>query len=186
MALYFSEAVAAYLAGKSITLAFLARLDFPGAEGRYWMGHGNIELGGEIWQGLGEFVSLSGLTRALNDVAVPLTLTLSGVDDAVVALAHRDAADLQARAAVIYLQPFTDAAMPLGAPVAIWTGSMDRLEFSGDVGSQSLSLVCEGLFTTRARAAFALMSDINQQRLHPGDTFFEHVAGVIEKRIAWP
>lgn len=186
MALFFTETVAAYLAGKSITLAFLSRLDFPDAEARYWMGHGDIELAGEIWQGLGQFVAISGLTRALNDVAVPLTFTLSGVDDAVVALASRDAADLQARAAVVYLQPFTDAGTPLDAPVAIWTGSMDRIEFSGDLANQSLSLVCEGLFTTRARAAFALMSDINQQRLHPGDRFFEHVAGVIEKRVQWP
>lgn len=186
MAVFFSEAAAAAMAEESVVLAVCARFDFPAGEARYWIGHGDIELGGEVWQGLGEFASVSGLTRARNDAAIPLSFTLSGVSDEVAALAVAEAEDVQGRAVVNYMQVFRENGSPLDAPAALWGGSMDRLEFSGDASAQGVSLVCEGLFATRHRAPMSFMGDAEQQRRHPGDLFFEHAAGTIEKKVAWP
>lgn len=186
MSLFFAAAALAAMQGDSLTLAILGRFAFPAAEKRYWLGRGIIELGGESWLGTGELVSLSALTQSMQDIAVPITFKLSGVDDEIAALAAAEANEIKGRAVTLYMQFFGSDLKPLDTPAAIWSGSMDRLEFDGAVDAQSFTLVCEGLFTNRSKAPFSLLTDLDQRKLYPGDKGLQHVAGLQEKLISWP
>jgi hypothetical protein len=186
MALYFSETVAAALAGETIGLAVLGRFSFVEGERRLWLGQGRITAGGETWDGLGEFVSMSSLSSGAGDVAAPVTFSLSGVDEEIHALAVAGGQTVRGRAVAISLQFYNHAMVALDSPVVFWTGKMDRITAEGDLQSRSVSLICEGLFTNRSKPVAGLLSDRDQQARFPGDKGLQFVNSLIYKAVKWP
>lgn len=188
MTLFFPNTVQAALRKQAVGAAFLGRLDFPGGEKRLWLGSGRVNYGGEWWEGTGELVSLSSIASGAADAALPVTFTLSGVDDDIYALAiSADPSEIRGRAATLYIQFFSPATMrPYDDPVAIWSGTMDRMTATRSVEARSVSLICEGLFADRSRSPNGLYTDRDQQARSPGDLFFQYVATRVNRTVQWP
>ena len=58
-----SDVAARLRAGETLVLAIGVRLFFTSATQRYWSGLGELVLGGETFQGRGEFLKASGLEQ---------------------------------------------------------------------------------------------------------------------------
>lgn len=187
MSLFFPATVRAALAGETIGLCVLARLGFVEGERRVFMGHGRLELGGETWSGLGEFVTLSQIAGGLGDAARPLTFTLSGVDDQIIALAIAGGTTIRGRPATVYLQFFAPGdGRPLDSMFAIFAGRMSRLTASLSAAQRSVSLIVENRLVHRAKPAAGLYSDRDQNIRSPGDRGLEFVNSLLSKAVPWP
>lgn len=192
----FSETVAAYLAGRSISASFLVFMDFRDAPRRWWTGTGLLVAGGVEWLGMGQLISIDGLQSSIGMSAPETTFTLSGVDADIIAQAKAGSERVKDRRVRVYIQFFhvgqgVDADAPiwgnLDAPTVVWSGKMDTIRFAADgPASRSITVTAESLWTNRNRPPYGLYTDRDQNARYPGDRGLEQVASLVSKTIRWP
>lgn len=184
---FFSETAAAALAGVSVRVAWLVRLGFTSGEMRVWLGNGLLSAGSEIWSGLGELGSISGLESPMGGTAPVTTLGLSGVSSSLIGKARDASAEAKGRPARIYLQFFDEEWQALDAPYAVMSGVMDQMSIQATGPDlRTVEMTVEWLFTRRAVPPFGFLSDRDQKSLHPGDRGLEYIATMQNKTTEWP
>lgn len=193
----FTEVVAAYLAGREVSAAYLVRFDFRDVTKRVWLGFGDLRAGGATWQGTGDLISIDGLEQPAGTSASTTTFTLSGIDEDIVRAAVSASDQIKGRIVRVYLQFFetTESAKRdgniqvgalVGGPAVVYTGWMDVPTYDADgVGARSITLTAEGLMADRNRPPFGLYTDGNQKARHPGDRGLEHIAGLESYTVRW-
>ncbi len=179
------ETVAALAAGHRINVAGLFEFEFASSTQRYWDGLRWQTFGAYEYLGAGQLIGVSGLGQARGLQANPVTFTLSGVDDDLIAIAADSAAEVTNRRCAVYLHFLTEAGMPLDSRVAIWVGRMDVMTFSIGVERQAITLSAESLFIKRKRAPHGYQTDADQQVRFPGDKGFEFMAMLRNKTVKW-
>lgn len=191
---FFPETIAAKLAGREVAASLLVWMDFKDTERRWWAGFGDLNAGGQTWQGTGSMIQIDGLEQALGTNAPRTTFTLSGVDSAIITLARQSSARVKDRACQVYIQFFEIApggdAMPwapLDQPYTIWSGIMDQMTYGSEGASQRrVSLTAESIWTGRRRPAYGFWTDRDQNARFPGDRGLEQVVNLVNKTIRWP
>ena len=194
----FTETIAADLAGKKVTLAFLVWFDFTSEPVHLWInGNGLLKTNdGQEWKGLGQIGSISGIEQAVNGDAPEMSFTLSGIDAQIMRLA-RDEYDAEVKGRFVYVlvQFFgvddpedPDNQRPLDNPYPVACGRCLRPEFQADAesGERSVAIKAESLFSLRSRPKYAMYTDADQQRRFAGDRGFEFVASLVNKVVTWP
>ena len=83
--------------------------------------------GTHTFTGLGSFAGVSGLKESADTGREMLTMSLSIVDTAMLALALGNVEGYRGRAARLYLQLFDEAFQPVGSPLPSWAGVMDKV-----------------------------------------------------------
>ena len=179
--------VDAYLDGATISGALLVFMDFVDAPKRWWPDFGTLQAGGHEWQGTGTFISVSGLESGANMSAPGTTFTLSGLDPEVTVLVASASDRVKDRRVQVFIQFFRvegDAVLgTLGDPVAIWSGLMDTMRFSGTPETSQVTLTAESLWAGRRRPAYGLYSYKDQQARHPGDRSLRYMQSLTKKTI---
>lgn len=184
---YFSETIAAALAGETVRASFLVHFDFATTPMRLWLGDGTLSAGGETWQGLGRLGSISGLQGPRNGSAPMTTFALSGVEPSHVALALGSSGEVKGRPVIVFLQVFDAAWQTLDQPYAVYSGVLDQIRVKAQgPTSRVIEVTAEGLFARRSLPPFGYLTDRDQQRLYPGDRGLELVPTMANKSIAWP
>lgn len=139
---------------------------------------GTITWGGNDYLGVGTFGDLSTLTEDSELSRSPLTLTLSGVDAANIALALNE--HYRGRAATISVGYRDNATGALVAtPTVVYLGLMDYMEESGGV----LTLHLESKFRAWDSPNVRRHNNADQQAVWPDDKFFEYQEQMNEARI---
>lgn len=187
----FSTAVAAQLAGKVVRADILVEFDFANGIRRLYNGFGPLVTNdAKTWEGIGGLGSISGLQQSFNGAALPLDLTVSGVDAGFAAQARGDRANWYMRPVVAYLQFFDEGWQPLDSPMAFVLATMRQLEIertSTDAGMVfTVSIRAEGPFITRKRPRYGFYSDTDQQQRFPGDKGCERTQGIEQHIIIFP
>lgn len=179
--------VAAVVSSRDPQLAFLIKLDFLSGTKRVWTGFSRLQtLDGQIWDGLGELVSIEGLSAAMNGSATAGSLGLSGVSPEVLASAiSEDNEEFMQRPVSIFLQVFKDRKL-FGAPCPIALRIMTSMEISQTGDTRSITLNHESPYIGRNNPANGWYSDRDQQNRYPGDKFCERVFMNISKIDRWP
>lgn len=67
-----------------------------------------------------------------------------------------------------------------------WQGVIDTMAITEDGSTATVSVSAESAGLDLLRAVPTRYTDIDQQRLYPGDRFFEFVTAQAEKTIVWP
>lgn len=192
---FFPDTIAAKLAGRTVAASLLCHMDFRITPRRWWMGFGDLEAGGETWQGMGELIQIDGLEQPIGTIAPKTTFTLSGVDSTIVTLARNASDRVKDRRCTVYVQFFDvtpdDAAVQpwakLDDPFSIWSGVMDQMTYSAQGPSvRTVTLTAESLWTNRRRPAYGLYTDRDQNARFPGDRGLEQVSNLVSKTIRWP
>jgi hypothetical protein len=184
---YFSETVAAQLAGHHVNVAILGHFDFVSEPMRLWLGDGPIRAGGHVWQGIGQFASISGLESAINGTAPMATFTLSGVDRGIVARVKEASAEVKGRDVTISLQFFDEDVRPLDNPYAFYVGIMDTMPLTvSGPDRASIEVTAESVFARRGLPLWGNLSDRDQNRLFPGDRSLEGLPQIPFRRRTWP
>lgn len=151
---------------------------------RVWGGHGPITLGGEIFQPVGDRSLVQVAGGALGSAAQGITLSLSGIEPAVLELLDADEV-AQAPAALWRLIFAGDGVTLLDAQV--WQrGRLDELIQDEEIGGTAmLSVALETAARGLGRSGARLRTDADQRLIKANDGFFRNVAFAGEKTLYW-
>lgn len=186
----FPEAQAAQLAGADPRATWLVRFDFASAPSLILIGgYGALIAGGDTWQGAGDLIGIDGLEQVVNGEAPEITVTLTGLDSALMTMVREDFdSEARDRALTVYLQFLeADDDVALDAPYPIVTAHMKRPAFTlGEDGTRIIPVSAESRYALRSRPPISYYTDAEQQRLYAGDKGFQFVAGLRNKVVTWP
>ncbi|MHA1571606.1 MAG: hypothetical protein ACTSWM_07270 [Alphaproteobacteria bacterium] len=135
----------------------------------------------EVFKGVGDLGSITGLGETSDLRASRAEVTLSGISDAVISLAFENA---QGRRGRVWLALLDDNYALIDAPVLFYEGLMDNSQIK--VGEDnSVTIPINNRLIEWERPSALLYTDQDQQALYPGDRFFEFVQQTSEKELLW-
>jgi hypothetical protein len=162
--------------------AFFVELDWPGGVVRVWTHYGDISWGGNTWVGTGHLGSIGNIAESDDLRANGIALKLSGIPSANVALALAN--DSQGRDGKVYLGAMDGAGGLVSDPIVVFAGFIDFTVIEDDGTTASITVQLAKEFTNR-KAQPRRYTHEDQQIDHPGDMFFEFLAGNLGKEFAW-
>ena len=122
----------------------------------------------------GKFGGISVVEEGSDGRPRGVALSLSGLDADL--LSKVQAGNFRGRDADVYFMLFNlTTQQPVTDPWVVWSGLMDVMRYTIDAGKFDLSLSCESRLIRLTRANFRRRTDEDQQKLFPGDRFFEFV-----------
>ena len=150
---------------------------------RLWSGLGDITWNGEIWAGAGTLLSLGGIEESTEVAASGVTITLSGVDPALVSAAIADARQGLPGRIWLGLSGQDDAI--IADPVQAFSGRLDVPQISDDASHCTISISYESRLIDLTTARNWRYTHESQQVLHPGDRGLEYVAAIQDQDVTW-
>jgi len=177
---------ASYLAAiqsASLRPALFVEAHFTSGPIYVWSGVGPIVWGGHTWTGLGSLGSVSTIDESATVEAKGITLTLSGIDSA---LLTGILDEFQVGLPVVVSLGLFDAVGALIAdPVASFVGAMDQPTLDVTGTSATIAINCESRLLELNVAVDRRYTNEDQQRDYPGDRGFEFVNSIQEAQIYW-
>lgn len=155
------------LAQSAVQMVIMAKLEFASGTIYAHDGIGQITWGSDTYDGFAKIGGIDVVQEEIDVIARPVTVTVSGVDAAIVALARDEV--YQNRTATFYLGMIEDGEL-IADPEELWGGRMDVMEISLDQQSGSIRLNCE--HRLRREPRIARYTDVDQQLAYSGDNFF--------------
>ena len=179
-------------------VAWLAELDFTGGTVYITSAPQSISIntgtGFHTYVGLGALANVANLNEGPDASAEKITLSLSLVDSAMVALALGSVEGYRGKAVRLFLVLLsTDFTISSNALLR-WSGVMDRVSItrknidpqSPGAAGGSIDLQCSRAGMARARHYQGLRLTLQQQQTrYPGDTGLQYVRTLIEKPAQW-
>lgn len=189
----FPAAIAQMKATGKINVATLYTFEFASGTARMWSGIGDlVGTDGHTYSGCGDLVSVEGGGQQTGFVAPSMTLTLAGDSDLITdTLTQRiinSESEVYGRWFRMALQFFGEDWQPLDAPLYIYAGIMDRMEYNRDgvAGSRAIKLIVESPFVRRRTPRVKMWTDKDQKRLDPTDRLLEFLSGLQNATVTWP
>lgn len=169
-----------------IEQAALVFMDFRDTPKRWWTGFGDLETGGHTWQGLGDLITISPIETSYSVSAEQVVFEVAATPEMLAAAL--DARNrVRDRNVTVYLQLFARedveigsadivAGQPVGSPLALFSGTMQRMPWGASgPNERSLRVEAEGLFFRRNAAPRGRWTDADQKSRYPGDRGLERL-----------
>jgi len=175
------SANATELAKPAVWLACMVELDF--ASGMLYAADTvhSINWNGHEYLPTGEISSIGAVQEEVETIARPIDLVLGGPSDLVTKA--RDEI-YQGRGVTIRMTPLDEkTGQPVGTPETLWEGRMDTMTIQADKSQGTIALRCEHRLRREPRVA--RYTNVDQQMLYSGDTFFEHVSEIAGYVASW-
>lgn len=142
----------------------------------------NVVIDGETFLGAGELGRISAAQEDGETGAKRITVGLSGVDPALIAIALAET--YQGRAGTVYYGLLDQDHQVIADPVIVFKGRMDTQPIElGQMASIAVNI--ESRLADWDRPRGGRLTDEEQKRRHPGDRFLEFVASTVEKELVW-
>jgi hypothetical protein len=153
---------------------------------RLWTGIGDRTIDGQTYTGSGSLLAISDLEEAADLSAKGATVTLSGISASIVSLALTE--PYQGRRARILLgEASLDASLDASSTnfAEVFSGYMDVMNITHSGESVRIQLTIESKLIALQRPNVRRYTAENHKLRHPNDTFFDWVASLQDKEIAW-
>jgi hypothetical protein len=159
-------------------------LDLPSGHLRLHTRIGTIAWGGNDWLGVGKFGDLSDIEEDAQLRPSGVTVTLSGVDSALITAALTEA--YHGRLIAIYEGFLNLSTMALlDTPETKFKGLMDYMTVTlGDHGG-AITIQAEGELARWQRHSGSLYTHESQQAIYPGDRGFDQIPFMQSRKIDW-
>lgn len=178
--------VQAVIGSEVVEHVFLVKFDFLSETKRVHTGFGKLRtLDGNLWDGLGELVSISGLTGMRSGSAPSGKITASGVSPDLLPVALGEVEEYSLRPVAIFFQAFLSGA-PVSNPCPLLLRIMTSISIDRTGDTRSLSINHESPYVGRNNPANGWYSDRDQQARYPGDRFCERTPFLFFKQERWP
>jgi hypothetical protein len=179
-----TSAAQAAVAAEVVPRTVAIEMDFDSAPVRVNGSPMDMTLFGNTFIGVGGLGSITAVQESNENRSYDCTFTLSGIPRDAIGLAMTE--QYQGRAATIWEVPLDPASyLPIGDPIVIFRGHMDQLNPTlGETATCSVRMINRLADWEVARNS--MYTDIEQQRLHPGDLGMQFVYGVVNKNLIWP
>ncbi|MDB6085551.1 MAG: hypothetical protein JWN43_3432 [Gammaproteobacteria bacterium] len=179
-------AVDAIVSSRTAECAFLIKFDFLTVTKRGWPSFGKLRThDGNEWDGLGEVISIDGLSGPLSGSAPAGKITASGVSPDLLPKALNERSEYQQRPVSIFFQAFQNR-IPVGSPCPIGLRIMTTIEINRTGDTRSLSINHESPYVGRNNPPNGYYTDRDQQTRYPGDRFCERTPFLLFKQERWP
>jgi len=177
-----TSAAASVLQGRTVPMAVLVDMSLT-LPLRLTTWHRPLEWEGATYLAAGSLGQIDA-TDETSEQARPLRFSLSGLPSAQISLVLSEAVqgrDVSVRVAIF--DPDTHQVLDAALE---WQGAIDTMQVSEDGQTAVVTVAAESAGLDLLRAAPVRYTDVDQQRLFPGDRGLEYVTGQAEKTIVWP
>ena len=162
--------IRAIQARRTVRKARLVRIDFASGSKFLHQGLGPLRTSdGQIWEGIGTLGDVSAIDRSVVPAGGGPTLTLSGVNDEMIAKALAADGEAKGRPVRIFEQHYDDDLSLLDTPQPIYLGLIDRMLITDDGPVSKINVSLVTVLYMRRRAQYAYLSHVSQQQRFPGD-----------------
>lgn len=166
-----------------------AEVDWAEGLERYVTAGTDMTWNSQTWKGIADAVQVESITESDQIEATAVRFTIGSVGSARVSQALNTAS--QGRRVTLWLGLLDPATMALiGTPVKEFEGRLDApavSESPGDDGPvTTVSATAESRMASLLGAGVRRYTDSDQQKFHPGDTFFKFVSAMSERLIVFP
>ncbi len=178
-----SAAMVAALQASILCPAIFVEANFANGPVYVWSGYGSVTWNGQTWQGLGSLGSISNIEEGATVEAKGMTLTVSGVDPA---LLSDVLTDFQVGLPVtVWLGLFDASGSLLADPIVSFAGRMDQptISMSGEIAT--IGINCESRLLDMNVSVERRYTDADQQLDYPGDLGFGFVNSIQDVTIYW-
>ena len=166
----------------SLQMAVFVTLTFSTGTVNIWSGIGNVTWQSITWTGLGSLLGVSGIEEGTTVDARGITVTLSGLDSALLADCMADFA--LGTPAAVYLGFYSGGILNAN-PLVSWAGRMDQPTISVDGTEAHIAINCENRLLDMNVPSDRRYTLQDQQMTWPSDLGFQFVQGIQEVNIAW-
>lgn len=177
-----SEALAA-ISATDVRPILLFEGEFASGAVRFWTGLGTLSWDGKEWIGAGQFIGISDIDESSEIVATGITVTLSGVDPALVSAVVAEARqNLPGR---IWTGFLTEAGAVVPSPYRAFRGRLDVPSITDGPDTCTISVTYENVLGDLLRPREIRFTDEAQQALFPGDIGFQYVTAIQDQPLVW-
>lgn len=141
----------------------------------------DVDYGGHTWASAQAVGSIEPVTET-DEGAQGLAFTLSGVPVSAIAGALTE--PVQGRPVNLSLVVLEGTVFRVDP--SVWTGSFDVMTIDDQSAAPVIRVTAEHAMIAWSQPSGLLFSDADQQRLYPGDKFFEYAAQMAEATLVWP
>jgi len=145
--------------------------------------HRPLTWAGNTYLGAGELGQVDATDESVEQPR-PLRFSLNGLPSTSISLALSE--PVQGRTVSLYVAIFDPATHQVLDASLEWQGLIDTMSTSEDGETGTVFVNAESAGLDLLRAVPVRYTDTDQQRLYPGDRFFEYVTDQAEKTIVWP
>ena len=145
--------------------------------------HRTLTWAGTNYLGAGELGHVDATDEGV-DQPRPLRFTLNGLPSSSVSLVLQE--PVQGRNVSLYVAIFDPVTHQVIDASLEWQGLIDTMSIVEDGQTASVTVSAESAGLDLLRAVPVRYTDSDQQRLHPGDRFFQFVTDQADKQIVWP
>lgn len=177
-----TSAAAAVLQGRAVPMAVLVDMALSSPL-RVATWHRPLTWGGATYLAAGSLGQIDA-SEETTEQARPLRFTVNGLPSATVSLVLSE--PVQGRAVSVYVAIFDpDTHQVLDAALE-WQGAIDTMQVTEDGQTATVTVAAESAGLDLLRVVPVRYTDIDQQRLFPGDLGLQYITGQAEKTIVWP
>lgn len=148
-----------------------------------WSGYGTITYGGTGFLGIGTLGTISPVEETTDLAARGLTMQLSGVPTAMIAVALSE--NYQGRECSVMFGALDSSGALVSSPITIFSGRMDVMSINDDGQNASIGMTAENKLIDFRRPREVRYTDEEQKTLYPTDKGLEFVNAIQEKEIYW-
>lgn len=174
-------ALASALQAAHVTSFLLIELGFDSGTQRLTSLPHDVEYGGHTWVSAQAVGTVEPITET-DAGAQGLVFTLSGVPVSAIAGALTE--PVQGRPVKVSLVVLDGTTLRVDP--SVWSGSFDLMTIDDAAQGPSIRVTAEHAMIAWSQPSGLKFSDPDQQRLHPGDKFFEYAAAMSQATIVWP
>lgn len=156
-------------------------VDTPAGNVYLWNGFGNYSWNGQTWTGGGNLLSIGSITEQNKVMATGCSISLSGIDTALVALVLEDLARYMP--AKIWLGAIDDDFNLINTPYQILNGRVDKGDIASTGKTATITITAESRLITMRIPRVRRYTDIDQRIEHPSDGGFSFVDTIQDASI---
>ncbi len=192
MSMNLDSAASARIGSKVRGAVWLVDMDFQSATLRYTNGPLDITTTtGLTYVAYNNLVGISALSESESNSAEKVTLSLSVIDQALLAASIGNVDAYRGRPVRLYLQLLDDRFQRDGAPVRRWSGYMDKVQISRQKSndgpsSGKIEMICSRAGMARARTYQGRrLTSTQQQQRYPTDLGLQYLQNLVEQPARW-
>ncbi len=178
-----SSPMLAELTGNQIAPCFLAIITFRSATEYVWTGPCPLTWNGNTFTGIGSLGKISPVAEGVDINAEGMTLSLSGIDPALLA---ESVTDVQVGAPVTVYFALVDGSLNIiGTPYPLFVGQVDQPSITPGTEDITISLKCESRLSDLQRANQRRYTSADQRLYYPDDIGFSWVEILNDQALRW-
>lgn len=177
-----SQTVAEMLSREHVNLALACRIEFTSGTSRVHSGVGDLNIGGEIYQGLGTVGQASSVTEENGTSAQSISLTLSGVDDTMISISLNE--KVIGKKVTCFLVVFDDLMTKLAYDI-IYKGTISNSALVSGDSDGAITYTVSNIFQEWSKGKPWRYTDESHLKDYPDDHIFRYTGQMADRSIFW-